>query len=207
MCFPRTKGFSWLQSASVSSLNTISQRQFIAKSVGDYTLVDGASSIARPESGPIKYAKDFARYTTHGIIVSLTLIVIYISLTLIFPPSLFSDLALSVTILFLSCFILVLIGIINAYTTDYLWKKETSMHWLSLLCHGFLLSIGSLLILLGSVLFFVIAETTYPIISRVSAVPVIVLIVFVNGAYGKSVANYVTYIGSLLHAQKQATNR
>ena len=146
---------------------------------------------------PINYAKVVARFLIHGTITSLILIVIIV----VFPyfyAALSSDLLLLVTTLFLSSFTLVLIGIINVSTTEHLWKMETSKHWLSLLCHGFLLSLGSLLIWLCSMLFIAIALTTHPIISIVGVVPIIILFVFVNGYYGKGLANYMTHIGSLL---------
>ncbi len=150
------------------------------------------------EIDPIKYAKDFARYLIHGTIISLILIGIIISVQFIFASSLFSDLLLFGTILFLSSFILVLIGIINVYATEYLWKKETSKHWLSLLFHGFFLVLGSLGIFLGSLVFILIALTKIPIILNVGVVPTIISFVLVNGVYGKSLANYVTNIGFLL---------
>lgn len=149
---------------------------------------------------PTKYAKDIMRYLIQGTIISIILIGIIISLPFIFALSLFSDLLLFGTILLLVLLILVLIGIINVYTTDYLWEEENSKHWLSLMCHGFLLSLGSLLIWLSSLLFLLIAGTTFPIpiISIVGAVPVIILMILVNGLYGKKLANYVTHIGVLL---------
>jgi hypothetical protein len=149
---------------------------------------------------PIKYAKIVGRYLIHGTINSLILIGIIISVQFIFTSSLFSDLLLFGTILFLSSFILVLIGIVNVYTTEYLWKQETSKHWLSLLIHGFFLVLGSLGIYLGSLVFILIALSRVPIISNVSIVPTIILFVLVNGLYGKGLANYVTHIGSLLRS-------
>lgn len=155
---------------------------------------------SEPEFNPIKYTKDFVRYLIQGTIISLILLGIIISVPFIFASSLFSDLLLFGMILFLGCFSLVLIGIINVYTTDYLWEEENSKHWLSLLCHGFLLSLGSLLIWLISLLFLLIAGTTFPIpiISGTTTIPVIILMVLVNGLYGKKLANYVTHIGVLL---------
>lgn len=149
---------------------------------------------------PIKYAKNLGRYLIHGTINSLILIGIIISNPFIFASSLFSDTLLFGTLLFLSCFMLVLIGIINVYATDYLWKKETSKHWLSLLCHGFLLVIGSLGIYFGSILIIAIPLSRVPITLNVSIVivPIIILFVLVNGYYGKRLANYMTHIGSLL---------
>ncbi len=149
---------------------------------------------------PIKYAKILGRYFIHGTIVSLILIGIIISSSYFFA-ALFSDLLLFGTILFLSSFILVLIGIVNVYTTDYLWKQETSTHWLSLLCHGFFLVLGSLGIFLGSIVFILVALTRVPITLNVGVVPAIILmILLVNGYYGKKLAIYVTSIGSLLRS-------
>ena len=163
---------------------------------------DTVSHVQDPltEMDHIKYGKDFVRYLIHGTIISLILIGIIISVQFIFASSLFSDLLLFGTILFLSCLVLVLLGIINVYATDYLWKQENSKHWLSLLFHGFFLVLGSLGIYLGSLVFILIALSRVPIILNVSVVPVIILFVLVNGLYGKGLANYVTHIGSLLRS-------
>jgi len=149
---------------------------------------------------PIKYAKNLGRYFIHGIINSPILIGTIISVQFIFASSLFSDLLLFGTILFLSSLILILIGIVNVYTTDYLWKKETSKHWLSLLFHGFFLVLGSLGIYLGSLVFILIVQSRVPITLNVGIVPIIILFVLVNGLYGKGLANYVTNMGSLLRS-------
>ncbi len=150
---------------------------------------------------PIKYAKILGRYFIHGTIVSPILIGIIISVQFIFASSLFSDLLLFGTILFLSSLILVLIGIVNVYTTDYLWKQETSKHWLSLLFHGFFLALGSLGIYLGSLVFILVTLSRVPITLNVGVVPAIILmILLVNGYYGKKLAIYVTSIGSLLRS-------
>jgi len=153
----------------------------------------------------MKYAKDIARYIIHGTIISPIFLGILFSLGFIFQLFNFSNIPLLVVILFLSCLTLVLIGIINAYTTDYLWKKETSKHWFSLLCHGFFLGFGSLGIWLGSFIFSGIAMIEFPIIFE-GLVPVIFLIVviiwfvLVMGIYGKNLADYATHIGSLLRS-------
>ena len=152
------------------------------------------------ETHYMKYAKEIARYMIHGTIISPIFLGIWFSLGFIGPLFLFSNILLLLVILFLSCFILVLLGIINAYTTDYIWKKETSKHWFSLLCHGFFLALGSLGIWLGSLLIILIALTSVPIISSVGAVPIIILFPLVFGMYGKNLADYVTHIGSLLRS-------
>ncbi|MGY5858690.1 MAG: hypothetical protein RTU63_04920 [Candidatus Thorarchaeota archaeon] len=157
------------------------------------------------ETNYMKYAIEIARYMIHGTIISPIFLGIWFSLGFIGPLFLFSDILLPVVVLFLSCFILVLIGIINAYTTDYIWKKETSKHWFSLLCHGFFLALGSLGIWLGSFLIFGIALIAFPIIfegvtSVIILFVVIIWFVLVSGMYGKNLVDYVTRIDSLLRS-------
>lgn len=157
------------------------------------------------ETNYMKYAKEITRYMIHGTIISPIFLGIWFSLGFIGPLFLFSNTLLLVVILFLSCFILVLIGIINAYTTDYLWKKETSKHCFSLLCHGFFLALGSLGIWLGSIVIFGIALIAFPIkfegvVPVINWFVVIIWFVLVSGMYGKNLADYVTHIGTLLRS-------